>query len=204
MRNTKDLRILKTERAIHQAFFALMKKNGFEKISVKDISDAALISRNTFYLHYSDKYDLLESVCQNMIDNLLEKVFTEIQKMGDFTLDYNIDSLVNIFMLANDVISENLENYKILIENKSSQIFIDKLSDKFYESLSYIRSDIEGLSDYSLHYITGGLVRAMVYKIKHSDTENNPNMAEAFVRLHFGTLTEFIKSYKRQKAELAK
>ena len=55
----------------------------------------------------------------------------------------------------------------------------------------------------SLHYITGGLVYAMVYKIKSGDTENNHNIAEAFVRMHFGTLTEFIKTYKKKKVELA-
>lgn len=204
MRNTKDLRILKTERAIHQAFFTLMKKNGFEKISVKDIADAAMISRNTFYLHYNDKYDLLERVCNDMIDNLMSHVFEEINKTSNFVLDYNIDTLVRIFMLANDVISENMENFRILLENNSSQIFITKLGEKFFASLDYIRGDIEGLSDYSLHYITGGLVRAMVYKIKSNDTQNLPNMAEAFVRMHFGTLAEYIKSNKRKKAELAK
>ncbi len=203
MRNTKDLRILKTERAIHEAFFSLMKKNGFEKISVKDISDAAMISRNTFYLHYSDKYDLLESVCKSMIDKLLEKVFNEVLKIGDFTMDYNINSLTSVFMVANDVISEDLENYRILIENNCAQVFLNKLAETFYESLKYIQSDIEGLSEYSLHYITGGLVYAMVYKIKSGDTENNHNIAEAFVRMHFGTLTEFIKTYKKKKVELA-
>lgn len=201
MRGTKDLRILKTERAIHQAFFGLMKKSGFEKISVKDIADAAMISRNTFYLHYNDKYDLLERVCNDMIDNLMSHVFEEINKTNNFVLDYNIDTLVHIFMLANDVISENMDSFRILVENNNSQEFISTLCEKIYASLAYIRGDIEGLSDYSLYYITGGLVSAMVHKIRNNDTENLPGKAEAFVRMHFGTLAEFIKSNKRKKAE---
>ena len=34
----------------------------FEKISVTNITQMAKISRSTFYLHYEDKYDLLDKM----------------------------------------------------------------------------------------------------------------------------------------------
>ena len=57
----QDLRKIKTHRAIDQAFTKLIAEKGFEAITIKDISEAALINRGTFYMHYADKYDLLES-----------------------------------------------------------------------------------------------------------------------------------------------
>lgn len=48
-----------TKDALAVALKELMDTKPFEKITVKDITDACNISRNTFYYHFTDKYDLL-------------------------------------------------------------------------------------------------------------------------------------------------
>lgn len=55
----KDLRIVKTEKALYNAAQTLLTNNIFRKITVRDICEEALISRATFYSYYMDKYDLL-------------------------------------------------------------------------------------------------------------------------------------------------
>ncbi|WP_110926667.1 TetR/AcrR family transcriptional regulator [Bacillus massiliglaciei] len=55
-----DRRILKTKKGIRDALTKLMEEKGFEAITVKDLTEKADINRGTFYLHYQDKYDLLE------------------------------------------------------------------------------------------------------------------------------------------------
>lgn len=68
-----DLRILKTKKAIKDAFFDLVSEKTFEKVAVSDIADKAMINRATFYLHYQDKYDLLNSL-ENEVLNSIEKI----------------------------------------------------------------------------------------------------------------------------------
>jgi AcrR family transcriptional regulator len=65
-----DRRILRTRLAIHAAFVALVKEKGFDALSVKDITTRANINRGTFYLHYKDKYDLLEQIEAGIIQDL--------------------------------------------------------------------------------------------------------------------------------------
>jgi probable dihydroxyacetone kinase regulator len=48
-----------TKKALVDALKALMKEKKLSKITVSDITDYCDISRNTFYYHFSDKYDLL-------------------------------------------------------------------------------------------------------------------------------------------------
>jgi AcrR family transcriptional regulator len=55
-----DRRIVKTKRLLENALVKLMIEKGFDKISIKDLTEEADINRGTFYLHYKDKYDLLE------------------------------------------------------------------------------------------------------------------------------------------------
>jgi len=61
-----DLRIRRTKKSIRDAFFELIDENGFDSVTVKDITDRALISRNTFYLHYEDKFDLLNKISNEL------------------------------------------------------------------------------------------------------------------------------------------
>ena len=65
-----DRRILRTRLAIHAAFVSLVKEKGFDALSVKDITTRANINRGTFYLHYTDKYDLLDHIEAGIIQDL--------------------------------------------------------------------------------------------------------------------------------------
>ncbi|MCL6489940.1 TetR/AcrR family transcriptional regulator [Alicyclobacillus mali (ex Roth et al. 2021)] len=67
-----DRRVLKSRQAIRQAFVALMKEKDFDHITVQDITDRANVSRKTFYLHFLDKYDLLDRVIEDAIREMDE------------------------------------------------------------------------------------------------------------------------------------
>ncbi len=41
----------------------------FEQITVKGITEEAEIGRKTFYLHYLDKYDLVDSIVKRHLRN---------------------------------------------------------------------------------------------------------------------------------------
>lgn len=63
---SKDIRIIKTQRALALALLTLLEKQSFPKITVNDICQEALVSRSTFYVHFEDKYMLLRFCLQEM------------------------------------------------------------------------------------------------------------------------------------------
>lgn len=65
-----DRRILKTQEALKAAIIDLMKEKSFDDITIQDLSDRANVSRGTIYLHYMDKYDLLDKLIETHIDEL--------------------------------------------------------------------------------------------------------------------------------------
>jgi AcrR family transcriptional regulator len=67
-----DRRILKSREAIKNAVVQLMSEKNFDDITIQDISDKANVSRGTIYLHYVDKYDLLEKLIEEHINKLRE------------------------------------------------------------------------------------------------------------------------------------
>ncbi|MDP4106901.1 MAG: helix-turn-helix domain-containing protein, partial [Bacillota bacterium] len=55
-----DRRVLKSQEVIKKAFIELLNEKGFDKMTIQDISDRANVNRRTVYLHYLDKFDLLD------------------------------------------------------------------------------------------------------------------------------------------------
>ena len=77
MENKKDIRFYKTKERIITAMIQLLKEKNFEQITVKNICESAEISRSGFYLHYLDKYDLVEKNQIELIhyvNNLLQDI----------------------------------------------------------------------------------------------------------------------------------
>jgi len=47
-----------------------MVEKNFDQITIQDISDRADVSRRTIYLHYTDKFDLLDKLIEEHIDEM--------------------------------------------------------------------------------------------------------------------------------------
>ncbi|MET3849337.1 TetR/AcrR family transcriptional regulator [Paenibacillus sp. OAE614] len=67
-----DRRVVKSQEAIKKAILELMAEKNFDDITIRDISDRANVNRGTVYLHYLDKYDLLDKIIEEHISNLSE------------------------------------------------------------------------------------------------------------------------------------
>ncbi|TLS49323.1 TetR/AcrR family transcriptional regulator [Paenibacillus antri] len=66
----QDRRIVRTKRLIRDALTELIEEKGFEGITVKDLTDRADINRGTFYIHFKDKYDLLDQSEKEIMDHI--------------------------------------------------------------------------------------------------------------------------------------
>jgi AcrR family transcriptional regulator len=67
---TQDLRIVRTRKMLREAMIALAIQKGFANLTINDIVELAMVNRATFYRHYQDKYDLVESY--------LDELYTEL------------------------------------------------------------------------------------------------------------------------------
>lgn len=55
-----------------EAFVALMGESSFEKITIQAIADRANVNRGTVYLHFTDKYDLLDQCIETYLQYLYD------------------------------------------------------------------------------------------------------------------------------------
>ena len=79
MQQKNDRRVRYTKSALKQSLLELMRDKPIEKITVKDICEKADINRGTFYAHYSDPYDLLAQIEDELMSEILKSVETSLQ-----------------------------------------------------------------------------------------------------------------------------
>ena len=105
-----DLRFIKTEELIIKNFKDLVFEKGFEKTYVQDICEKARISRNTFYAHYIDKYQLVDKLFEDFRkyanDTYKDEFNTEM-------LSYDFSNAVKWYI---ECIDENRENVMLLLK----------------------------------------------------------------------------------------
>lgn len=67
-----DPRVKRTRQLIEQSFLRLLRKKGFQAITVQDIADGATINRATFYAHFTDKFALLDHIVYGQFQEILQ------------------------------------------------------------------------------------------------------------------------------------
>lgn len=68
----EDLRVRRTRKLLQQALIEGTVEKGFAALTVRDITERAMVNRSTFYRHYLDKYDLLEQHLNEIYEMLEE------------------------------------------------------------------------------------------------------------------------------------
>lgn len=191
-----DLRIRRTKKSIRDAFFELIDENGFDSVTVKDITDRALISRNTFYLHYEDKFDLLNKISNELMRKVYWRVSKDLIKIKD--LDFTIDCTATLLISIQRVIDEDRDLYRLLLTDPGTVVFSEKIEKTIRTALDLIKGDIEGISDLSIEYIITGMKGVIRYWVTHDDMDIQTE-AYNFARIHLGSILEIIRHSKDVK-----
>lgn len=117
MKNSKmDRRVKYTKTMLKNALVQLMQKQHISSISIKSLCDTADINRSTFYAHYSDSYDLLNHMEEEVMDNL--RLHLEQQDNKD-------DSLLSAQVITSILgyAKENADLFKVLLSENCDFAF---------------------------------------------------------------------------------
>ncbi|TSI05759.1 TetR/AcrR family transcriptional regulator [Lysinibacillus sp. BW-2-10] len=162
MTKKTDLRVLKTQKLIKEALISLIDRKGFESITIQDVADEALINRATFYLHYQDKYDLLEQISNAYLNELMDAAdITFHLKKGEVN--------VNRFKITLRKVIENIEKnklfYQVMLGPNGIPNFTNKieklLSDKFKMTFNSVYGNLNQLEvpvDLILSFISSAYI----------------------------------------------
>ena len=172
-----ERKTLQTKNDIKEAFISLLEEKNFNAITVRDITTRAHINRGTFYLHYLDKYDLLEKCEQEIFAHLDEKTEEMLpSNMKHFLIsDTPHPFIINIFTYF----QENAPFLKVVLGPNGDPSFEEKLRNliikKMFKNVSNF-TKIENLNmpiEVITQFISSALIGVIRYWL-NSDMQQTP------------------------------
>lgn len=155
-----DRRVQKTRQLIMNTFIDLLAEKGFEKITINDIAERANINRGTVYLHYVDKFDLLDKCIETYVDLLLNYCANST----DFKLDAN--AFLNVF----EYLEKNFAIYKLLLSIEGFGFFRSRLYTVVAKTATeVIKSENNAFSnDVTTQFLTSGFIGVLEWWINNA------------------------------------
>ncbi len=140
---TIDRRIARTRKALNETLAELLLSKDLDHISIRELTEKADVSRSTFYMHYTDIYDLY--------DHLENDFFSEISRIlvTSESHDYHeIDEALLDYLAENAVICRSFlrndaggfhNKLAAFIEDRYNQIVLYEMNaDKLSEGWQYL------------------------------------------------------------------
>ncbi|WP_433958366.1 TetR/AcrR family transcriptional regulator [Cytobacillus horneckiae] len=120
-----DPRVLRTRQLLRDALVELIREQGYEKITVQDITSRATLNRATFYLHYQDKLDLLTQSTDEILNELVEGIHSSFD--GKVELDFHMNTPNEKFIFLFEQILLNAKLYKVFLTEKNMPHFTSRM-----------------------------------------------------------------------------
>lgn len=193
-----DRRIRKTKTQLRNGLAVLMQTKSISEITVKELVDAVDINRSTFYLHYTDIYDLL----QKTEDDLLEQIKNIIHEHAktDDTTEATFPFMEDIF----ETVDANREIFQALIGSNGDISFTHKVEDIIAQNTIYrlekmFPDNVQDLKYYYSFCLTGavGLIKTWI-------AENSGESPERMARLAYQMITNAMQSFFENATPAAK
>ena len=123
-----DRRQKKTRAAIFEAFSLLLSQKPYSQITIQAIIDKANVGRSTFYSHFRTKEDLLNVMCTELFDHIMDGALNH-----DFPSDRHMDPGVPDPVFCHILQHIQADSYHVreLLTSESSGIFLKYFKHSF-------------------------------------------------------------------------
>lgn len=153
--SNQDKRIIKTKKAIRTAFTELLSEKDINEITIKDISDRAIINRKTFYSHYAGIYELVDEIENEIVEMLLNALD------GESYIDI-AENPYSLFHKLNTVITDHIDRYGFILNNGHNIRLFTKIALRLKDTLKANYLEESGIDevafDLSLDYVFAGML----------------------------------------------
>ncbi len=117
-----------TKQMLRRAFTRLLMEKPIQNITVRELCEQAQVNRGTFYVHYTDIYDLMESIEKEMTEELMQVLKDMNVSPG------SMESLVEPCQKIFEFLKNNSDMCTIFLGENSDFAFVNRLIELGRES----------------------------------------------------------------------
>ena len=158
----EDLRVRRTKQSIETAMMDLIELKGFNKVRLVDVAQKAMVNRNTIYLHYQSK----EEIVMSIINRSFSENFIALDAARVFSGRPNKQKLRKLFDKMLNILESNMDLYRIFLIDSNLAGYlsdsIDKVKDLVYKTLKQTNRNRLGV-EYIVNGVYGTIARWIIY-----------------------------------------
>ena len=157
LKNPEDRRARRSRRLLKESLLSLMGQKAFSEISVRDVAEGADMNRGTFYLHYSGTAELLQSVEEELLEELQALIDAHIQEtMAGGTVRPVMEPVLDFAVAHRDTLA-------VLFAGSVTAEFIQALQELMRRNgaalvENWFHPVDQGQTDYFLSFLTWGFI----------------------------------------------
>lgn len=187
MEQKKDRRIRKTRAQLQNGLAKLMKTKSINEITVKELVDEVDINRSTFYLHYTDIYNLLEDIENRLMDEIL-RVIDSHKNVTD-------GGLLSIFTDIFTLIDANRDICSALIGEKGDMAFVQRMEDIIASHGVHDLMNQFMLPERPIHYMISFSMSGCIGMLKEWLSTENSEPPEYMANVAYNTVFHAFKAF---------
>ncbi|PPA70458.1 TetR/AcrR family transcriptional regulator [Jeotgalibacillus proteolyticus] len=159
-----------TKQNLNDAFWELYCTKRIEKITIKEITMKAGYNRSTFYEYFSDVYDVLEQIEDQLISKLQELPLKQLSPQTD---SFPLEALVKIFSKHGHVLG-------ILLGDQGDPAFQGKIKASMRPMIKEVLLAQGAIDDFELEYTLEYALSAMIGVLSYwfGQDEKSPSIEE--------------------------
>ncbi|MDE5564242.1 MAG: TetR/AcrR family transcriptional regulator [Oscillospiraceae bacterium] len=189
---TQERRYRRTEKLILDGLTTLLQEKSIKNITVRELSDLVDINRSTFYLHYTDIYDLLEKTEHRLLEQLQAAAAEEWRD------EFNPNHFFLFLEQSFTILAENAPLCSALMGANGDIAFLRTIEglvrEKGIQTLhTFAPADI---SEHDLQYVTTYVLTGCVGLVGHWLNNGCPESPTHMAELCLLLLREGISSIK--------
>jgi AcrR family transcriptional regulator len=185
--NHVDPRVVRTHKLLREALIELIAERGYEAITVRDITERATLNRATFYLHFSDKEDLL--------NRGFEEIWAELTPENPFphspheslSLDATHDKVRADF----EHLAKYASFYRVMIGKAGVGSFVRRMQEHVQETIALrlrpaaaFRRAADPPLEIVLRFVSTAYVGLMRWWLENDMPKTPDEMADTVVQLY--------------------
>ena len=189
-----DRRVRRTRQALQDALIGLILEEGYDSVTIEEITSRADLGRTTFYLHYRDKEELLLQAVESIAEDFIAKHAADMEReispktaLEKMHLNLEERILYHVFEHAR----ENADLYKVMLRGEGSSKTTERMraliSDEAIKRLKFRQGiEMKVPLDFFGAYFAGALIEVVTWWLEN----DQPYDVEAMVK-HFQQLFIF-------------
>ena len=172
----QDRRVKRTQNLLAKALIALTLEQGYDAITIREITQRADVGYATFFRHYHDKDELLQDVLEVVLDELMHVFFA-----SSYQGDPSADGLI-LFRY----VQQHSEVIRVLLSSQGSSSLIPRIIEAVSQDvLSRQKLEESGVvpAEIAAHHLITSSITLVQWWLEHDMSYTPERMGEIYQEL---------------------